>query len=256
MRPLQPVSINGVEFDALIEGGEEYTANVPSYPVDNGYSVSDNAALDPLKLHMTLYLTPTPVTWLGRHEADINRVNRVCDDLIRVFEERMPIPVYTQEKTYENMVISQIAIKKSPDEGYSREIEVILVQVVITTAETEVVPAEYARSGKSGANAGNGVTNGVNPNGYDSGSGSDPDFGETYGLSDVAEVLGISNWDSNASWAYNLCNNAGLLNAMGLSGYDGVTEQPKTYATSPSGNKVGRQRQINGAEAYVNSQIP
>ena len=37
----QPVSINGVEFDALIESEEGYEAQVPEYPTEKGFSVSD-----------------------------------------------------------------------------------------------------------------------------------------------------------------------------------------------------------------------
>ena len=43
----QPVSINGVEFDALIESEEGYEAQIPEYPTEKGLSVSDNITLKP-----------------------------------------------------------------------------------------------------------------------------------------------------------------------------------------------------------------
>lgn len=43
----QPVSINGVEFDALIDSDEGYEAQVPEYPTEKGFSVSDNITLKP-----------------------------------------------------------------------------------------------------------------------------------------------------------------------------------------------------------------
>jgi hypothetical protein len=32
--PKQPVSVAGIEFDALIESTEDYSASVPQYPID------------------------------------------------------------------------------------------------------------------------------------------------------------------------------------------------------------------------------
>lgn len=45
MEPIQPVSINGVEFDATIDSNEKHDSTVPEYPIDEGYNVSDNVAL-------------------------------------------------------------------------------------------------------------------------------------------------------------------------------------------------------------------
>ena len=40
-RAKQPVSINGIEFDALIDESRTLEATVPEYSVESGFSVSD-----------------------------------------------------------------------------------------------------------------------------------------------------------------------------------------------------------------------
>ena len=43
----QPVSIDGIEFDALIESTEGFEAEVPEYSIETGFSVSDTIILKP-----------------------------------------------------------------------------------------------------------------------------------------------------------------------------------------------------------------
>ena len=46
----QPVSINGLEFDALIDESRTLEATVPEYSVESGFSVSDSVILNPEKV--------------------------------------------------------------------------------------------------------------------------------------------------------------------------------------------------------------
>ena len=65
-RAKQPVSIDGIEFDALIDQSIDYSAEVPEYPTEEGFSVSDTIVLKPETISMTLFVTDTPVTWKQR----------------------------------------------------------------------------------------------------------------------------------------------------------------------------------------------
>lgn len=66
-RAKQPVSVDDIEFDALIDSEEGYEADVPEYPTEKGFSVSDSIVLKADTLNMTLYVTDTPVTWRETH---------------------------------------------------------------------------------------------------------------------------------------------------------------------------------------------
>ena len=52
-RNLKPVSIAGIEGDALISEDISYSADIPEYPVENGYNVSDTVILKPIQLSIT-----------------------------------------------------------------------------------------------------------------------------------------------------------------------------------------------------------
>lgn len=69
-RAKRPVTIAGIEFDALIS--EEPMATrlpVPEYAVESGFSVSDAIIHGAETLNMVLYVTDTPVTWRSPQRA-------------------------------------------------------------------------------------------------------------------------------------------------------------------------------------------
>ena len=165
----QPVSVAGIEFDAVLDSDAQYQASVPAYPIDAGYSVSDNAALDPLQVKMTLYLTATPITYIG-HGMGMERVYEICSQLEELYTAREPFEVVTPVKTYDNMIIQSLEIKDSPDFGYAREIPVTFAQVTVTYANAASVPAEYARSGETATSTGAASKNELTSNGAGTGT--------------------------------------------------------------------------------------
>lgn len=158
MRDLQPVSIGGIEFDALISSEESYNAEVPIYPVDSGFSVSDNVAIEALEITLVLVLSSTPVTWLASHGSGEERIRTVCDQLLEEYKEREPLTLVTRDKTFENMVIKSISISKSDEALLSREVQVTLSQITVTSSAEAEVPAKLAKSGTTKSNAGSAST--------------------------------------------------------------------------------------------------
>lgn len=158
MRAKQPVYINEISFDALIDSSEEYTANAPSYPVEEGFSVSDSVILEPLQLSMTLYVTNTPVTWRSQHGHSKYRVEQVVNELIELYRKKEIITVETTDKTYNDLVITSISIAKSVDVGYAREIPITFNQVTITEVKITEISSSYGKSGQSGASVGKSST--------------------------------------------------------------------------------------------------
>ena len=47
---LKPVSVAGIEFDALIEEQKALSATIPVYPVEDGFPVSDTIILEPVSV--------------------------------------------------------------------------------------------------------------------------------------------------------------------------------------------------------------
>jgi hypothetical protein len=152
-KTLTPVSINGIEFDAMIEEDRTLSADVPEYVVEDGYSISDSIITQSEELSMTLVVTDTPVTFAERH-SEGDRLQNVLSQLEELFYKRELCSVSMPERVYKDMAITSIQFSKSLEVGNSREIPITLKSVRKTKIETTTYPAGYGKSGKSGAAAG------------------------------------------------------------------------------------------------------
>lgn len=153
-RAKQPVSIDGIEFDALLDQSIDYEADVPEYPTEKGFSVSDNISLKPETLSMTLYVSDTPVTWKSRFGSGKGRVDAVVKQLQDLYFAKKVISVVTSDAVYDNMAITSISIAKSADVGYAREIPISLKKIIVTESSTVTIPDSYGKSGTTGVSAG------------------------------------------------------------------------------------------------------
>lgn len=196
----QPVSINGLEFDALISESRTLEATVPEYSVETGFSVSDSIILSPEKLEMTLFVTNTPVTWYRRHGASQNRVDSVVKQLEELYFAKEPVTIVTSDATYTNMAIESMTISKSLEVGYAREIPISFKKIRITSAKTTTIPDSYGKSGATAASAGTASTS-------SGGSGSGSGGGTGSGSSSSSG----SNGNSKSSILYNAASSIGLI---------------------------------------------
>jgi len=146
----QPVNISGIEFDALIDEDLTLDADVPSYPVEKGYEISDGIILKPKRLSMTLFVGLS-VTWFSKFGSNLTRAREVKQKLMELYFKRRPVTVRTSSDRYENMAITTISFRKSLEIGYALEIPIDFREVHITQSETAAIPDIY---GATGVNAG------------------------------------------------------------------------------------------------------
>lgn len=203
-RAKQPVSINGIEFDALIDESRTLEATVPEYSVESGFSVSDAIILSPEKLDMTLFVTNTPVTWYNRHGGSQNRVDSVVKQFEELYYAGEPVTIVTSDATYSNMAIESITFSKSTEVGYAREIPISFKKIRVTSAKTTTIPDSYGKSGATGASAGTASTSSGSSGGGSSGGGSGGGSGSGSGSSG-------SNGNSKSSILYSAANSMGLM---------------------------------------------
>lgn len=183
---LRPLSINGIEFDALLNESKAYSSDVPDYAVESGYSVSDNISIKPMVLEITGHLTNTPVTWASHGTG---RVESVVAQLENLYHSRQLVTVVTSTDVYPNMSIVSLTVPKDESNKTSRDIRMSLKEVTIVSAQTTTIPASYARGGDTGANAGT------------SGTGS-----SAGGISGGTAGSGKKESEKKASILYNLLN--------------------------------------------------
>ena len=153
-----PVSIWGIEFDALIDQDETLTSTIPTYPVEEGFPVSDTIINDPISLQLTLFVSCTPVTWLYRHGNSTDRVRKICDQIEAKWYEKKLAKIVTSDAVFANMGITSINIKKAQGNAYSRQITVSARRVVATKRKTVSIPKYVLKAGETMANAGKAST--------------------------------------------------------------------------------------------------
>lgn len=196
-RAKQPVSIDGIEFDALLDQSMDYEADVPEYPTEKGFSVSDNISLKPETLSMTLYVSDTPVTWKSRFGSGKGRVEKVVKQLQDLYFAKKVVTVVTSDAVFDSMAITSISFSKSADAGYAREIPISLKKIIVTESSTTSIPDSYGKSGTTGASAGTANTTAGN-----SGSSGNGGSGKS----------GNSESGKNGSILYNAANSLGIIN--------------------------------------------
>lgn len=144
----------GIEFDAMIEEQRNYSASIPSYPVEDGFNISDTIINEPLVLQLTLYVSNTPVTFLYRHKNTKNRVTKICEQIEKKWLSKQLTKIVTSDAIYKDMGITSISIKKSAEIGYAREISVTARKVYKTNRKVSKIPKHILKAGKSMAKAG------------------------------------------------------------------------------------------------------
>lgn len=202
-RNIQPVSVAGIEFPAMLDETQTFTSDIPEYPVETGFVISDNITLQPMELPLTLLLSDTPLTWRGR----VRSMSEAESMLKELYFSKVPFTVVTPSGTFESMGITSMQIKRSSENGYNKEVSLSLKQINVTATKTAAIPDSYGKSGATGANAGTASTSaGSTSTGGGSsggGSGGSSSSGSSGGSS--------SGKQSSGSILYNVASSAGLI---------------------------------------------
>lgn len=199
-RNIQPVSVAGIEFPAMLDETQTFTSDIPEYPVETGFVISDNITLQPMELPLTLLLSDTPLTWRGR----VRSMSEAESMLKELYFSKTPFTVVTPSGTFESMGITSMQIKRSSENGYNKEVSLSLKQINVTATKTASIPDSYGKSGATGANAGTASTSaGSTSTGGGSSGGGSGVSGSSGGSS--------SGKQSSGSILYNVASSAGLI---------------------------------------------
>lgn len=199
-RNIQPVSVAGIEFPAMLDETQTFTSDIPEYPVETGFVISDNITLQPMELPLTLLLSDTPLTWRSR----VRSMSEAESMLKELYFSKTPFTVVTPSGTFESMGITSMQIKRSSENGYNKEVSLSLKQINVTATKTTTIPDSYGKSGATGANAGTASTSaGSTSTGGGSSGGGSGGSGSSGGSS--------SGKQSSGSILYNVASSAGLI---------------------------------------------
>ena len=205
-RAKRPVSIDGMEFDALISEEHTLEATVPEYAVEDGYSVSDTIILGQDTISMVLFLTDMPVTWESTHGVGTGRVDDIIKKLQEKYYERTTVTIVTTDNTYTDMAIESITISKTAEVGYAKEIPLSFRKIRKTTTAVTSIPASYGKSGATGANAGT-----ASKSGGSSGGGSSSSGGGSSSSGSSSSSSSSSSGSGKSSILYSIGKSTGLI---------------------------------------------
>lgn len=157
-RTTVPSSLGGVKFDAIVSRDRNYTADVPTYPVESGFPVSDAVLRNPVEMSVTAFISNTPVTWKNQLGNTRSRVTKVCKDLENLYFAGKPVAFRTGNKYYTNMAITSLTIPETAEMQNAVEVQISLKQVEVTRTKTTTIPASYGMSGTTGDSGGSSST--------------------------------------------------------------------------------------------------
>lgn len=154
----QPSSLGGVKFDAIISRDRTYEAEVPSYPVESGFPISDSILRSPLAMNVTAFISNTPVTWKNQLGNTSNRMEKVVKDLENLYFAGKPVTFITGNKVYHDMAITSLTVPETAEMQSAIEVQIALKQVEVTKTKTTTIPASYGMSGTTGDSGGSSST--------------------------------------------------------------------------------------------------
>ena len=152
-----PSRIGDIKFDAIINRDKTLTAEVPEYPVEDGFPISDAILRKPLELSVTAFISNTPVTWRRQLGDTHNRVSRVTKQLENLWLSGEPQTFISGGRSYKDMAITSLTVPETPEMLNAVEISMTLKQVEVTRSRT-TIPSSYGMSGTTGDSGGSAST--------------------------------------------------------------------------------------------------
>ena len=146
-----PGSIGGIEFDSVYTQEE---ADVPEYPVEDGFTTSDNVNIKATVLTVVAIIANNPVTWASRHGSSSNRVGEIKRQLKKLFTTKQPVTYVSNGETWENVAVQGLKFPDDKESGDSIKVTLTLKQITITEKQTALVTISFPRGGTSSTNAG------------------------------------------------------------------------------------------------------
>lgn len=151
-----PASLNGIQFDAIISRETTYEADVPDYPIEDGFYSSDSVLKRPVALNVTAFISNTPVTW--KRLASSDRLAKTIKALEDLYFAGNLVTFTTPKRTYSSMAITSINIPETNEMANAVEVKFTLKQVRVAKSKTTTIPRSYGLSGATAENGGTSST--------------------------------------------------------------------------------------------------
>lgn len=140
-------------FDSVPEISVTREADVTSYPVESGADVSDNVQVKNNKFKLSGVITETPVRLMHDqlYSAGVNgaRISQAIEYLDQIFEQRQPIILLTEHRTFENVILKGISYDYKSEFAMQFNLEFEQIRLV-STATTNAIAVKTASNKSAG----------------------------------------------------------------------------------------------------------
>lgn len=135
-----------IELDAVLDETHDWSADVTSNIVEDGAPVSDHIIEQPDKLRIVGFISDSPVsisqsiTGFLNQSSVGNRTQAVFSLLHELVKLKEPMTVYTKFRVYQDMVLTNVNIPRTPANGEAIEFNAEFIHIRKVATQTVDVP--------------------------------------------------------------------------------------------------------------------
>lgn len=158
---IQGTGLAALTVDTVDDETHDWSNDISQYPVEGAEDISDNIKPKPDELNFTCFVSNTPVH--GLIDEVVNFTDRFlngrkrtadCFNQLKALKDlRIPVTVSTRYRVYENVGITAVVIRRSPDDGEALIFDVRFREINIVKTQTGTVPEGIGKPGAQSDNA-------------------------------------------------------------------------------------------------------
>lgn len=140
--------VAGISIDATLQETHSSSCTIARDPVEDGSNITDHVEMDPVKLTLECVISDTPLGYLivGNIQNTIRSAQELFgketrshgkwNDLRKLQESRTPFTVVTGLKRYTNMLITNLSLPITAQDGNSIHFTIDMEQIRIVKSKT------------------------------------------------------------------------------------------------------------------------
>ena len=150
-----PATIGDLQVDCVVDHVTSFDSKVTEHPIEGGFVIADHVSRQPMKISVTVIITPTPVSYfriMGGTNPD--RLGEASAYFEQVHLKGEPITIVLPDRICENMVMTSCPLPRNVQNGFCYRLGLEFSHVTIVSQKTEEIPEQNASGdavGKAGA---------------------------------------------------------------------------------------------------------
>lgn len=140
-------SYGNIELDATLTEAHNWSAEVTSYPVEEGSPVTDHVIEQSDRISINGLVTDAPINFLpsfATFNSNTSKCQTTFDLLHKLLKLKLEMTVYTKYKVYTDMVMNDVFIPRTAENGESIEFVANFIKIRKVSTQLVKVPEGIA----------------------------------------------------------------------------------------------------------------